>query len=206
MPSRPKNTTLAVVLLLALAALPASRAVARGAPPKPAVWFAHDMIVDLQDLPKRYSCDDLWYRFRDVLLSIGARPDMQIFPYECNTRSPRVHLQFSLPKMVSGADVKYASLQAASETMRLEAGHPRSLDASDCVLLQQIKDTLLPALPVRVVSYRLTCVAPTASHRRFYLSVQALSPASQSPRQVAVHDRGWPQREPSASSVGPPSG
>jgi hypothetical protein len=161
------------------------------------------MIVDLQDLPKRYSCDDLWYRFRDVLLSIGARSDMQIFPYQCNTRSPRVRLQFSLLKTVSGAEVKYASLQAGSETIRLEPGHPRSLDASDCALLQQIKGTLLPALPVRVVSYRLTCVAPTSSHRRFYLSVQALSPASQSPRQVAVHDRGWPQRKPSPSGVAP---
>jgi hypothetical protein len=203
MPSRSKNATLAVVLLLALAALPASRAVAGGAPTKPAVWFAHDMIVDLQDLPKRYSCDDLWYRFRDVLLSIGARSDMQIFPYQCNTRSPRVHLQFSLLKTVSGAEVKYASLQAGSETIRLEPGHPRSLDVSDCALLQQIKDTLLPALPVRVVSYRLTCVAPTSSHRRFYLSVQALSPASQSAREVGVHDRGWPQREPSPSGVAP---
>ena len=202
MPSRPKTATLAVVLLFSLAALPA-RAVAGAAPTKPAVWFAHDMIVDLQDLPRRYSCDDLWYRFRDVLLSIGARQDMQIFPYQCNTRSPRVHLQFSLPKTVSGAEVKYASLQAGSETIRLEPGRPRSLAASDCALLQQIKDTLLPALPVRVVSYRLTCAAPNSSHRRFYLSVQALSPASQSPRQVAVHDRGWPQREPSASGVAP---
>ena len=203
MPSRPRNATLAVVLLLSLAALAGSRVVAASAPTKPAVWFAHDMIVDLQDLPKRYSCDDLWYRFRDVLLSIGARPDMQIFAYQCNTRSPRVHLQFLLPKTVSGAEVKYASLQAASQTIRLEAGHPRSFDASDCALLQRIKDTLLPALPVRVVSYRLTCVAPTSSHRRFYLSVQALSLASHSPRQVAVHDRGWPQRESSASGVAP---
>lgn len=162
------------------------------------------MIVDLNDLPKQYGCDDLWYRFRDVLLSVGARSDLKVFPYQCNTRSPRVHLQFSLPKVVSGADVKYASLEAASETIRLEAGHPRSLDVSDCALLQQIKDTLLPALPLRVVGYRLTCVAPTASHRPFYLSVQTLSPASQTPRQVAAHDR-WPQRDASASGS-PPNG
>ena len=203
MPSTTKNATLTIVLLFALAALPESRAVAGGAPTKPAVWFAHDMIVDLQDLPKRYSCDDLWYRFHDVLLSIGARPDMQIFAYQCNTRSPRVHLQFSLLQTVSGGEIKYAGLQAGTEAIRLEPRHPRSLDASDCALLQQSKDTLLPALPVRVLSYRLSCVAPTSGHRQFYLSVQALSPVSQSARQAWVHERGSSQRESSASGVAP---
>jgi hypothetical protein len=203
MPSKPKNAARAVVLPLVLASLPVARAVAEDTATRPAVWFPHDLIIDLQNLPKRYSCDDLWYKFRDVLLTIGARPDMRIFPYECNTRSPRVHLQFSLPQPASGAWLKNASLQATSETKRLEPGHPRSLDAADCALLQQVKDTLLPALPVRVVSYRLTCSAPTSSHPRFYLSVQTLSTAPRNERQVAAHDRGWPQRKPSASGSAP---
>jgi hypothetical protein len=202
MPPIRRNTTLAAVLFVALALIPASRAVAEDTPPKPAFWAPHNIIVDLENLPKRYSCDDLWYRFHDVLLSIGARADTQIVPYQCNSRSPRVHLQFSLPKTLSGSEVKYASLQATPRTVRLEAGQPRSFDASDCELLRQIKTTLLPALPVRVLSYRLTCVAPTSSHRRFYVSLQGLFPASQK-AQVSVHDRDLPKREPSASGVAP---
>jgi len=201
MPSTPKNTTLAAALL-ALALLPASRAVAEETPPQPAFWAPHNIIVDLENLPKRYSCDDLWYKFHDVLLKIGARSDTQIVPYRCNSRSPRVHLQFSLPKTLSGPEVKYASLKANTETIRLAAGEPRSLNTSDCELLRQIKTTLLPALPVRVLSYRLTCVAPSSSQRSFYVSLQGLFPASQR-AQVAVHDRGWPKREPSPSGVAP---
>ena len=41
---------------------------------RPAEWVRHNLIVKLHDLPKRYSCNDLWYRFRDILLDIGARP------------------------------------------------------------------------------------------------------------------------------------
>jgi hypothetical protein len=95
MPSKPKNATLAVTLFLALVSLPASRTVAKDAPTKTVVWFPYDMIVDLRNLPKRHGCDDQRCRFLDVLLSIGARPDMQIVSYQCDNRSPRVHLQFT---------------------------------------------------------------------------------------------------------------
>jgi hypothetical protein len=63
---------------------------------EPAEWMPHDMIVKLRDLPKRYSCNDLWYRSRDVLLAIGARPNVQILTHRFesalgpNARSPRV--------------------------------------------------------------------------------------------------------------------
>ena len=37
----------------------------------PAVWAPHELIVNLHDLPKHYSCDDLWYKFRAILLTLG---------------------------------------------------------------------------------------------------------------------------------------
>ncbi len=170
-------------VLPAFAALAPTGAVATQTQTKPAVWRDYDMIVDLQDLPKRYACDDLWYKFRDILLSIGARPQMEVVPYRCNSFSPRVQIRFSLPSAVNGSPVTLATLQAVDGTVRLEAGHPRSLDASDCALLQQIKNTLFAALPMRVVSYRFTCVAPPSSQRQFRLSVQALTATTQSQRE-----------------------
>ncbi|HEY4210774.1 MAG TPA: hypothetical protein VGM84_04805 [Steroidobacteraceae bacterium] len=47
---------------------------------QPATRFGHDLIVRLEHLPKRYSCDDLWYRFRDVLRALGARADFTARP------------------------------------------------------------------------------------------------------------------------------
>ena len=168
----------AVGLFFALTALPvAARAAVDASASRPAVWIAHDTIVDLENLPKQYTCDDLWYKFRDVLLALGARPDLKITFYQCG-RSPSVHLQFSLPRVVSGSDIKYASLQATNGTFLLRAGRPPTLRASDCELVRQIKETLLPELPVRVRSYRFTCEAPRAEARQYRLSVQALKRVS----------------------------
>jgi len=61
--------------------------------------MAHDIVVDLRDLPKAYSCDDLRNKLRDVLLAIGSRP-LQIATYRCERalgaggRSPGIHLRF----------------------------------------------------------------------------------------------------------------
>jgi hypothetical protein len=175
-----RSASVAIVgLLFAYAAHTTGRAEIVAAPIRPAVWYHYDVIVDLQDLPKRYTCDDLWYKFRDILLTIGARPDMEIVPHRCPGPSPHVQIRFSFPHVLTGSQVRFASLQVVSGTVRLEAGHPRSLDVSDCALLQQIQDTLLAGLPVRVESGHLSCPASPASHRPFQLSVQTLQAASQ---------------------------
>ena len=139
-----------VGLLSVLAIFGAARA-ATPQSPTPAVWIPHAIIVDL-DLPKRYSCDDLWYRFRVILLSIGANPDLKVVPYQCDSQSPKVQLQFSLPEPVNGAQAQFADLRAVNDTITLEPGHPMPLDAADCELVRQIKDELLTELPVRVLS------------------------------------------------------
>jgi hypothetical protein len=176
--TKEKNAGRAIgaLLLIALAALAVKRVAAEPSS-EPAIWTQYDMLVDLHQLPKRYSCDALWYRFHDVLWSIGAREIKEILPYQCGSAagelalSPRVHLRFSLPSVVRSDQ---AVLRVASTTIRLEPGEPRSLDASDCALLSQMKDTLFAALPVRVVSSSLECTA--TNHSQFSVSVQALTP------------------------------
>src|SRR5438105_1886663 len=126
---------------IALATLVALLALATGAPARaatqdasqPAVWAPHALIVDLRNLPKHYTCDDLWYKFRDVLLAMGARPDMKILPYRCaghagsQAYSPKVELQFSMPRTVSGADVKWADLRVIAKPVHLQPGAPAHL-------------------------------------------------------------------------------
>jgi hypothetical protein len=149
---------------------------------QPAVWRAHDMIVSLHNLPKQYSCDDLWYKFRDVLLALGARADTKILVYRCGdsagalTRSPSVQLQFSTPELVKGAKVRWAQIEASSKTIRLAPGQPASLRDSDCELMRQIKDGLLPELTERVISFDLACAAPRPSRWPFNITVQTLTP------------------------------
>jgi hypothetical protein len=163
-----------VVSMLALvsAAYAVERAHAVSLPRQSAVWAQQDLIVALHDLPKHYSCDDLWYKFRDVLLAIGARADYKILPYDCNGSAPKVEVKFMLPREVSAAQQKWADLSVTRKTVQLRPGQPATLEASDCVLLKQMKDSLLSALPVKVVSAQVTCEKP-----QFEVSIAALAPA-----------------------------
>jgi hypothetical protein len=150
-----------------------------------AVWLSHALIVDLRNLPKRYTCDELWYKFRDVLLAIGARPDLKILPYRCDRRSgssaysPKVQLEFSLPHVVSGKDERWAQMHVSTKSVRLEPGAPSHLDDSDCALLNQIRGTLLRSIGAPVTEFRLACQAPSASEPAFDLTVKAAVPVIQ---------------------------
>jgi len=158
---------------------------------RPAAWRHHDLIVSLRDLPQRYSCDDLWYKFRDILLALGTRPDIKILVYQCGpqarelARSPQVHLQFSTPEILTGAQARWAEIRAAPETIHLGPGQPASLRDSDCELMRQIKDELLPEMTDRIVSVDLACTARRRSP--FNVTVQAETPVATNPR-VAARD------------------
>lgn len=186
------RSNLLVSMLVLSCAASGSWAAAPAAPAsEPAEWLTHDMIIDLHDLPKRYSCDDLWYRFHDVLLAIGARPEtLQVLAYRCepalgpDARSPSVHLKFELPSAVQGAATRYADVRVESQLVRLSPGHPRSLNSGDCTLLKEIKSELLDVLGLHVVGFNLACAAAENPH--FQVSAEALTPVNAGQRQAAA--------------------
>jgi len=143
----------------------------------PAEWRAYAVLVDFADLPKTYSCDDLWYKFRDVLLKLGARAYLTITPYHCGVRgggearAPQVEVKFQLPQRLHGDAVRYAQISAGDATVELAPGSPRSLGADDCELVRQLQQGLLAALPVRVSSSAFRC---SGAHESFALTLHAL--------------------------------
>jgi hypothetical protein len=180
--------TARVALLLTTAAT-AATAAAVTTPPAPvaapAEWRTYDVLVPLKNLPTSYSCDDLWYKFRDLLLKLGARAYMTISPYHCGytggapARSPSVELRFQLPEVLHGAaSTRYAQISVIEKSIRLAPGAPASLRAGDCELMSQLQDMLFPALPVHVSTSAFRCKQPHAS---FALTVNA---------SVAVQARG----------------
>jgi hypothetical protein len=179
--------TTAIVATAAKAATPAQAS-------QPAVWTPHDIIVSFDHLPKVYSCDDLWYKIRDVLVAIGARPDLRILTYQCGAslgtlaRSPQVHLHFSLPQAIARTQARWADMETTAQTVRLGPGHPASLTDSDCELMRQMKDDLLAALPDRVLTFNLACAGP-ATHWPFSVSVEILAPVAGRARVAAQSDR-----------------
>ena len=166
-------------LLLLLPAIVAGQALAVTPPtttPTPAQWRSYDVLVEFQALPRTYSCDELWYKVRDVLLELGARAYMTITPYDCGStrggeaRSPRVEVKFQMPQTLSGSATRYAEITVSEQAIRLTAGEPSSLEAGDCELMRQMQNTLLAGLPVQISAAAFKC---TAGANSFALTVEA---------------------------------
>lgn len=166
----------ALPLALALTAATPVRA-----PATAAEWMPHELIVSLTDLPRAYSCNDLWYRFHDVLLAIGAR-DSRILTYDCRDAaahahgSPKVELRFQLPAALLASDARFADFSATAATVRLAPGSPKSLTGEDCELMRQMTAGLLETLDLHAdAKFRCAAAAPA---ERFAVTVRALFPAS----------------------------
>ena len=171
-----------LVTLVASLATTSAGSAQPSAPQYPAwaTWEQKDLIIKLDPLPKRYSCDALWYKFRDVLQAIGARPGVSILVYPCEGKAdlavlaPSVHLQFFMPEVLPKATAGWAQFKAAPRKIELAPGHPASLDNSDCDLVRQIKDALLDSLVQHIDHADLTCQPSKASTQSFSLELDAL--------------------------------
>jgi len=137
---------------------------------EPALWRTFDMIVNLQNLPRTYTCDELWYEFRGIMVRLGAWPySVNILPYHCSPSphgtltSPDVQVGFQLPFFLHGVAAKSATVHAIERTIRLSPGEPATLKPGDCQLMQQISQTLLASLPLRIDEQHFDC---TGSARR----------------------------------------
>ena len=188
-----RTASFAVIVAVALLGAAAAPAGSAQPPRVPALWARHALIVDLDDLPKTYTCDELWYRFRALLLDLGARADsLNIMPYHCTTRSPSVEVQFALPEVLPSARAGVADFEARAQTVSISTGHRSPFDAGDCELMRQIRDVLLPELPVQVVRFQASCSSDHPAQGRFNLELRAferqdLTPAAaNSPTAVAL--------------------
>jgi hypothetical protein len=160
---------------------PGPRVVRGRSPPsaaRPAIWRTYDMIVNFQSLPRTYTCDQLWYEFHGILLRLGApAASISILPYDCSPspggymRSPHVEVRFRLP-FVLQPGVTGAPIEAVERAVRLAPGEPKTLQASDCQLLQQIEQTMLASMPVEVRAAHFDCSAPAPRSGRFTVTVK----------------------------------
>jgi len=155
---------------------------------RPAEWKSYDVLLEFRLLPRTYSCDELWYKVRDVLLKLGARAYMTITPYDCGSsrggeaRSPSVEVKFQLPEPLQGASARYAQTSVSQHAVQLTPGSPSSLKSDDCEFMRQLQETLLAALPLRIATAAFSCTRGGSS---FALSVDARLPVRASPARRA---------------------
>jgi hypothetical protein len=159
---------------------------------QPATWVAHDINLRLYNLPRSYFCDELRQKFHDVLLVLGARPDLNVLTFRCElgSRSPNIRMRFSMPQISESTAKGGTVIEASAALVSLEPGHPVSLEATDCELLRQIKDGLLAPISQQVTTFNLACSAPASKGTRFHLSVRTLQPLAGATR--VADERAFP--------------
>jgi hypothetical protein len=86
-------------------------------------------------------------------------------------RSPNVEIRFQLPIFLQ-ATVKSAPTEAIERTVRLSAGEPKTLQTSDCQLLQQIEQLMLTSIDgLRVAEEHFDCSAQASRAGKFAVTL-----------------------------------
>lgn len=180
------------VAALALA-LPIWAAAAESAAPpaeaESAVWAPKELTFVFMGFTAHYSCDGLRDKIRYVLGELGARSDFKVDYYGCS--SP-----FGRPDPFPGVRIKMHVLQPAGANDQSSVGaHWRRVDlhldkdpvweASDCELLEQIKQKILPLFATRNVDFASNCV-PHQAYLGTRLAADLLFPAPNGDKAVAA--------------------
>ena len=154
------------------------------APPadaQPAVWAPKELHFVFMGFTAHYSCDGLRDKIRHVLGELGARDGLKVDYAGCS--SP-----FGKPDPFPGVRIRMEVLQPAGANAKssdVVGAHWRRVDlhpdkdpvweASDCELLEQIKQKILPLFATRNVDFASNCV-PHQAYLGTRLGAEVLFP------------------------------
>jgi hypothetical protein len=157
------------IVLTALAlSLPVCAAAAESpAPPAdapPAVWARKELNFVFLGFTTHYSCDGLRDKIRHVLEELGARAGFEVDYSGCSS-------SFGKPDPFPGVRIRMQTLQPAGANdnsadvvvaqwrrVDLHLDKDPVWEASDCELLEQIKQKILPLFTTRSVNFASNCV------------------------------------------------
>jgi len=133
---------------------------------QPGSWQPHTYQFQFMGFTATYSCDGLGDKLKLLLRLAGARPDAKVTPsctrgYGVPDKLGNAQLEFSTlspaaaPVDAVGAD---GNLRGVWRKVELAPRRPYKLEAGDCELVEQFRDTLLPMFTTRNVNSRITCV------------------------------------------------
>ena len=134
---------------------------------QPGSWQPHTYVFQFMGFTAIYSCDGLSDKLKLLLRLAGARPDAKVTA-SC-TRG------YGVPDKLGTAQVEFSTLQPAAAAgdaavgaggnphgtwrkVELAPMRPYKLEAGDCELVEQFRDTLLPMFTTRNVNSRISCV------------------------------------------------
>lgn len=127
----------------------------------PAAWTTKELnFVYKTGFTTKYSCDGLRDKVRELLAELGAH-DIQVRSYGCMNPAgpdlfPSVHIKMSVLQPAHEWAVG-STVPAQWKTVDLLAKRDVLDVASDCELIEQLKQKVLPLFATRNVEYSATC-------------------------------------------------
>lgn len=134
-----------------------------------AVWTPKELSFVFMGFTAHYSCDGLRDKIRHVLGELGARSDFKVDYYGCSSPYgtpdpfPGVRIKMQVLQPVGVNDKSAEVIGARWQRTNLRLDKDPVWEASDCELLEQIRQKILPLFATRNVDFASNCVPHQAS-------------------------------------------
>jgi hypothetical protein len=179
------SASVGMVLAVGAAGLAAADEPAGPAATQPASWQSHSYQFHFMGFTATYSCDGLGDKLQLLLRLTGARANAKVMPscargYGVPDRLAAAQVVFSTLQPADGASAGASasaaeSVQGAWRHVELAPQRPFELQAGDCELVEQFRDTLLKQFVTRNLSSQISCV-PHQQSGSFSLSFDVFAP------------------------------
>ena len=171
----------AVILFIIPAWARGAESAAVPAEAQAAVWTPKELTFVFMGFTAHYSCDGLRDKIRHVLGELGARSDFKVDDYGCSspygTPDPfpgvRIRMQVLQPAPANDTSAEVVGARWQRTSLRLDKDPV--WQASDCELLEQIRQKILPLFATRNVDFASNCV-PHQAYLGTRLSADLLFP------------------------------
>ena len=127
-----------------------------------AVWIGQEIEFSYLSLVVAYSCELMEARVKMLLRHVGAADDVEVTMLPCTgydlpQRRLRITVRFSTLVLAGDGDVEI--VKAAWSEVQLGKRHPKSIDDSDCELLEHFQEHLLSTIEHEVIEGNTGCDA-----------------------------------------------
>ena len=185
-----RPTALAALILFIPVCADAGESTEAATGAQAAVWTPKELSFVFMGFTAHYSCDGLRDKIRHVLGKLGARSDFKVDYYGCSspygTPDPfpgvRIKMQVLQPAAVNDTSAEVVGARWQRTSLHLDKDPV--WEASDCELLEQIRQKILPLFTTRNVDFASNCVPHQASLGT-HLSADLLVPDAKDDKALA---------------------
>jgi hypothetical protein len=147
-----------------------------------AVWQRHQAMIHYFGLTALYSCDGFENKVRQLLLYLGARPDLKVNAIGCNRA-------FESPGRLADVNADFYTLAPAGEaaastvtaqwtSVMLRPMVPMFMGYGDCELVRQVKSVVTRDFSNRDLNYSTACTPHEETVSDYQLRGEFLKPLS----------------------------